>query len=292
MIISIWGADNQVNYIPLFQYEQHNYGSQSVLSPSMGMLIQGETFQIVGIYSQHLFQKELSFSYPDKYHTIEFLSENRWGRHQMISIFKSASEEPVTGGLHTFQLASVWGYELVSRDNFKFVLGTGIGVSDFGIEMSDGQPLPVIPLPLIRINTHSSWLDTKFDFITGPNFEFVVAPKEKLRLKGDLRIDNFRDSRDLLFKLTSEYRFFSQDDPIGDFAGVAIGIAGDNLAFDLAKEEEIFDYNYYSIFSELDLTLLKFTGGYTFKNREMYREEDKIEFEDGFTFSIQALYQF
>lgn len=256
------------------------------------MLVQGESFQVIGLYSQHLFQEELSNSYPDKSHSIEFLAENYKGRHQFINLFKSDSDEPLTGGLHTFQLASVWGYELVRRDNFKFVLGTGIGVSDFGIEMSNGDPLPVIPLPLIRMKSHSKWLDTKFDFITGPNFEFVIGPQQRVRLKGDVRIDQLRDSRDMIFNLSSEYRFFSETDPIGDFAGISFGLSSDNLSFDLAKEDEVFDYNYYSIFSELDLSLLTISGGYTFKNREMYREEEKIEFEDGFTFSIQALYQF
>ena len=60
----------------------------------------------------------------------------------------------------------------------------------------------------------------------------------------------------------------------------------------LGKKEEIYDYQYYALYGEIDFTLLKLTGGYTFKNREMYCEENKFDRNDGYIFSIQALYQF
>ncbi len=292
MTLSLTAFSKKVNYIPLIQYEQHNYGSQKIFSPSFGILAVARDFQVIGIYSTPFFKDVLSNNYPDQYHTIDFLAELWKGKHKFINLLKSESDQPITGGLHTFQFASVWGYEIISKESFKFVLGTGLGISDFGIEMSNGKPLPIIPLPLIRMKTQSPWLVSKFDFITGPNLEFLLAPKEKVRLKGDLRIDKFRDNRDLIFDLSLHYRFFSEKDAMGDFAGLALGLSNNNLAFDLADKDKVFDYHYNSLYTELDLSLLKISSGYTFKNREMYGEDDKINFAYGFTFSIQALYQF
>lgn len=292
LFLSLFGNTNKVNYIPLMQYEHLNYGGQTIYSPAGGLLVMGSNFQVVGIYSNYHFKNDLSNSYPDQFHSLDFLAESFRGRHHFVSLLKSESDKPISGGLHTFQLASVWGYEIVSRENFQFVLGSGIGISDFGIDMSNGKPLPLIPLPLIRMKSNSKWLNTKLDFITGPNFEFIIAPQKQTRLKGDFRIDNLRDERDIIFDLSGHYRFFSSTSSMGDFAGLAIGLANNNIAFDLAEKDEIFDYHYYSLYSELDLSFLKISGAYTFKNREMYREEEKINFDDGFTFSIQALYQF
>jgi len=87
---------------------------------------------------------------------------------------------------------------------------------------------------------------------------------------------------------------------MGDLAGIALGIKNDNYgAFklgeydrNLVEEDESIEIHYNALFGELDLTLLKITGGYAFNGRELYREEDTGNLGDGYFLSIQGMYQF
>lgn len=294
IVISIsLSADNQkLNYIPLFAWEQLDFSSQKLNTLSSGMIVQGNDMQIISLYKQHNFKQNLKYSYPKKYHSIEFLYEKNYANSQFLTVVKSDSDEPFSGGLHTFQIAAVWGFRLFKNNNLNLILGGGMGVSDFGIEISEGEPLPTIPLPLIRAKYQAKLLTASLDFITGPNFNFVVAPRNKLRINADLRIDNLRDERDLIFDLAAKYRFFSKEHELGDFAGISFGLKNDNRSFDLAKKDDKYDLHFYSLYGEIDFTLIKISAGHTFKNREMHQEEFKFDLDDGFFFAIQALYQF
>jgi hypothetical protein len=281
-----------LHYIPLSSWQLQSLGSQQLSSPAVGLIIQEDDLQIIGFYQTHKFNKALDFDFPQEYHSLSFMLEKKVNRHQYISFFSSDSDQPVSGGLHTFQAASVWGYSLLTGQKLELILGGGIGISDFGIELANGDPLPIIPLPLIRAKYRSSLLAAACDFITGPSFELLFAPERQIRLKSELRIDNLRDLRDLIFDLSLHYRFFAKDHALGDFAGISVGLKNDNLSFDLAEKNDVYDLHYYALYGEIDFTLLKVTAGHSFKNREMYREQDKFELEDGFFFAIQALYQF
>lgn len=284
-----------VHLIPLLQYDYLSLDEQEIKSSSAGLIIQSDDVMFVGIYTRHFYQDDLLFDYPKDYHTIDTLLDGKYGRHQYIGIFKSESDKPVSGGLSTYQAAAVYGYELIHGGNLSLVLGGGLALGDFGIEDSEGDPWPVIPVPLVRMNYNSRFISTKFEFLTGPNFSFTVAPQSKVRLRGDFRMDNSRDVRDIIFEVALAWRFFSPESEIGDFAGVALGFKNDNYgAFMIGDTDgdESVESHYYAIFAELDLSLLKITGGYAFEGRELYREEIKRDTGEGYFVSVQGLYQF
>ncbi len=292
-----------VNYIPLAQYDHLSLDKQTVKSPGAGLVVQGKDVMFVGLYTRHILKEEPQCDYPDAFHSIDTLLDGRAGRHQYLVLFKSESNEPVYGGFNTFQSALMYGYEFVSTEHTSFIFGGGIAVSDFGIDMPNGEPWPVIPVPLIRYKYDGSWLYTSFDFITGPNLNMVVGPKSQFRLTVDTRMDEFRDERDILFECTLGYRFFPVDHEMGDFAGVAVGFKNDNYgAFELNEryadftcdddETESLEIHYYAVFATLDITLLKISGGYAFGGRELCRKEEKRDLGDGYFVSIQGLYQF
>ncbi|MCF7814620.1 MAG: hypothetical protein K9N40_09085 [Candidatus Cloacimonetes bacterium] len=289
-----------INYIPLVKYDFLSLDAQNIHSPGCGLVIMSKNTMFVGLYTQHKFEKSLRLDYPATYHSIDILFDASKGRHQYLGIFKSESDQPVYGGLHTFQASAAYGYELIQKKNLSLVLGGGIAVSDFGIEVSDGKPLPVIPVPLIRAKYESQFIKTKFEFLTGPNFDLTIGPQSQFRWVNECRLDQFRDSRDLIFESTLNYRFFPIDHQMGDFAGIAVGIKNDNYgAFDLGEhnknypeDEETFETHYNSVFGVLDLTLLKITGGYAFNGRELYREEDTEDTGEGYFLSIEGMYQF
>jgi hypothetical protein len=200
--------ENSLNYIPIAGWEYQNFNSQKINSTTLGMIVQRNDLQIISLYKIHNFSKNLEFDYPTQYHSMEFLIQKDFRKHQFLTVFKSDSDKPVSGGLHTFQMALLWGYRLIEKKQIELILGSGIGISDFGIEMSSGEPLPTIPLPFIRAKYHANMLSATCDFITGPNFNFVIAPESQIRLNANLRIDNLRDERDLIFDIAMKYRFF------------------------------------------------------------------------------------
>jgi hypothetical protein len=293
-------AKDGVHFVPLLKYDFLSLDSQNIHSPGIGLVVMSDEVLFVGLYTHHSFGEPLLFDYPGVYHSIDVLLDGRKNRHQYLGIFKSESDQPVYGGLRTYQTAIAYGYELVHRRNYSFVLGGGLAVSDFGIERSNGEPWPLIPVPLIRMKYRSRWFETKFEFLTTPNIDLTIGPKSRFRFIGACRMDQFRDIRDLIFECALAYRFFPVDHPMGDFAGISVGVKNDNYgAFDLGdheavylEEDESIEIHYCAVFGMIDLSLLKITGGYAFSGRELYREEDTRELGEGYYLSIEGMVQF
>jgi hypothetical protein len=220
------------------------------------------------------------------------LLDGTQGNHHYLVLFKSEADKPLLGGLESFQTAAVYGYRLLDTQHNSLVLGAGLAVSDFGIELEDGRPWPLIPVPLVRFNHESRLLSASFDFITGPNLSFTLMPESRVRLKTDMRVDQFRDIRDLIFETELIYRFFGKDHPTGDFAGISVGIKNEGYGFAAEEKDEPVEFNYYSVFGTLDITLLKFTGGYVFDSRERYNGDDSCKLGKGYFLSLEGMYQF
>ncbi len=288
------------HYIPLLKYDFLSLDSQNIHSPGAGLVIQSDEVLFVGLYTRHSFKEPLLFNYPEVYHSIDILYDAQKNRHQYLGIFKSESDQPVYGGLKTFQTAVAYGYELIHRQNYSLVLGGGLAVSDFGIELSNGKPWPLIPVPLIRMKYSSKRIETKFEFLTTPNIDLTIGPQSQFRFIGECRMDQFRDIRDLIFECSLAYRFFPVDHPMGDFAGISVGVKNDNYgAFDLGdyevvylEKDESIEIHYNAVFGTIDFTLLKITGGYAFNGRELYREVDTRDIGEGYFLSIECMYQF
>lgn len=284
-----------VQIVPLAQFENLSLTSQHIQSSSVGLLINSEDVQFAGLYTQHVFEEPLQYDFPRRYHTIDSLLDVKDGRDQYIGIFKSESDQPVSGGINTFQAAAVYGYEMIREPHLSFVLGGGIAVGNFGLKTSDGKNWPLIPVPLVRMNYQSHWLDAKFEFLTSPNLGFTLAPKDRVRLTGDFRMDQMRDSRDFIFELALAYRPYSGQDEKGDFAGLSIGFKNDNYgAFQLGHkdEKESIEVHYKTVFVEIDVSVLKITAGYAFDGRILYRETQQQDMGKGSFLSVQGMYPF
>lgn len=284
-----------VQIVPLAQFENLNLTSQSIQSSSAGILINSTDVQFVGLYTQHVFEEPLDYDFPRRYHTIDTLLEVKHGRDQYIGFFKSESDKPVSGGINTYQTAVVYGYEIINKAKMSLVLGGGIAVGNFGIKTPDGKNWPLIPVPLLRMNYHSDWLDAKFEFVTSPNLSFTLAPKDRVRLTGDFRMDQMRDSRDLIYEVALIYRPYSDQYEMGDFAGLSMGFKNDNYgAFKLGHEgeDESLEAHYKALFVAIDVTVLKITAGYVFDGRLLYRETEKQDMGEGYYISVQGMYPF
>lgn len=284
--------DRGYNIIPIAIYRYLSLDSQIVYSPGAALAIKGNKNLFVGSYKYTQFKEDPLFNVPKTYHEIDFLGDIHQGSWNTLLIFKSRSDKPVAGGLRTFQLGTAVGYNLFFGNTASIIIGGGIAVSDFGVVLPNGKPLPVIPVPLIRYSNEWKLLKLSFDFLTGPNVSLTLAPQKKIRVTADVRMDRFRDAGDIIFESILWYRFFDSSHKLGDFAGIGVGMKRDELAFDLANRSDAFSVQYNSAFAVLDLSLLKIQAGLTFNAIERHGDDFKTTINNGFFIEFQLLYQF
>jgi hypothetical protein len=224
--------------IPL-GYDFMRLGEQSIHRPAIGAgFLLGEQdlpfieverrFFGMALYQPFFLSDKPQAGLPTQFHQIDAIFDGRFNRHQLLFIFKSAADKPVAGGLNTFQTGFGWGYEVIRQPNVSLILGAALGISDFGFT------LPVLPLPLIRFGIDTQWFVSSFDFLTGPNLDFTIAPKERFRFTADMRMDHYRNIRDLICEFTLWYRFFDDRHRLGDFAGIGMGFKNDSIGFNLS----------------------------------------------------------
>ncbi|MDX9801610.1 MAG: hypothetical protein RBT69_09770 [Spirochaetia bacterium] len=285
-------AEEKIMYIPLGGYEYAALESRALQSPSLGAMIIGEDFFISGIYKHGSFSEKTPPGYPEHYHSIDTMLEAHKGRHQILSCFKTESDQPVAGGWATFQTTAIYNYQMISSENFNFRLGLGAALGDFGIDMEDGSNWPLIPVPFLGIEYSSRIIKADFSFVVGPNLSITIFPESKIRLSGEAEVNNYRDLQDLIFKAALHYRFFSGEDSADDFAGISAGIKNSSFSFTPGGSDKSYEFQYYSVFTELDLTLLKVSGGYAFNGQERLGEERPSKTGNGYFISLQAMYQF
>ena len=263
--------------IPMVDYQALVTDEQSLSIPGVGLLVLSGDNVFVGQYARSVYTDAPGDYNGDVYHAIDVLYDGAIGRHRIVSLFGAASDRPVTGGLHTCQAATVYGYEVVAHPRTSIVLGGGVAVSDFGIETPSGDPWPVIPVPFIRASYTAPLFACSFDFITGPNLQLAVAPEHDFNLVLDMRIDQYRDIRDLIYEVVAGYRFLS------------IGFKNDVLSSVPFREDEAIETSYYAVFATVDLMVLSVTAGYAFDSRLRHEVGVIEKTGDGFFLAAQVL---
>ena len=285
-------SEDSNGYIPVGGYEYVALDSQAVQSPGVGTIFLGANSTFSGIYKYNELSEKTPQGYPETFHTIDIMFEAHTDRHQIVSSFLSESDQPVAGGLATFQAAAIYIYQLLKNEELTLSLGLGAAVGDFGIDRKDGKPWPLIPVPFIRMEYNSDIIEGEFSFVSGPSLYFTVFPERRFRFSGMMSMDEFRDFRDLIFDASLQYRFFAEDDSKNDFAGISAGVRNSKLRCTPGGFDDTYEIQYYSVFSELDLSFLKISSGYAFGGRERIGEAQPIKSGEGYFLSLQAMYQF
>ncbi len=284
---------NATQVLPLAQYESLNLASQVVQSISAGIAVQNDNLLMVAMLNGSTFDEPLSNTSAANLYTLDTLVDAHIGRHQVIASLQSEADQPFAFHWQDVQLGLAYGYEIVAQPNVSVVAGGGLAYGDFGLETSAGKNWPLLPIPLLRVNYRSNIADAKFEFLTTPNLTVTLAPNSPLRFSGDVRFDQLRSARDIIFEAALHYRFFTPDHAYGDFAGVAIGLKNDHFSsYSLMDDVAPAELQYMAAFVSLDATLVKVTTGYAFANRIYQEEKDEQAFGDGFYVSVQGMLAF
>jgi hypothetical protein len=294
-------AENQVSFIPLASYNYIRLNEQTAHSPNFGFgFMAGDygnpytgihrSFFAVSLYQPAFFTNGVADS---AYHQIDVLLDGRIERHNFFGLFHSASDRPVEGGLHTFYAGAAYGYEIIRRDAVSFIVGVTLTIGDFGIDMSNGDPFPVFPMPYIRLGFDTQWLDMSFDYLLGPNMKFAIAPESRISFTADMHMDHYRSIEDLIGAWTLWYRLFAKDSKLGDAAGIGIGVKNSTFDFYLAAgRDNTFEMQTSAVFTCLDFTVLRIEGGYVFDSRYLRNGEKTMSPGKGFYISLHGTYKF
>jgi hypothetical protein len=247
-------------------------------------------FTGLAAYQPFIFTEEFP-EVPKMLHQIGGMFDARVKRHQILAIFQANSDIPVFGGINTFQFGAGYGYEIIRRPKVSLILGAVLGVRDFGITLPSGDPWLLMPLPLIRFGVDTRWFTASFDFITGPVFNFTIAPKERIRFTGDMRMETYRSIADLNGEFTLWYRLFKPDYKLGDFAGIGVGFKNDVTGFDLSAgiQAKTFELQRSSVFATIDLSILKIQGGWVINSNYLLDGKKTGSPGNGFFLSVQGM---
>jgi hypothetical protein len=242
------------------------------------------------LYQTYIFTESMPHGIPKQFHQISAIFDGRLERHQLLFIFQSASDKPLSG-LNTVQAGAGWGYEVIRRPQVSLILGAALCVSDFGITLPSGDPWPVLPLPIIRFGIDTHWFASSLDFITSPNLEFTIAPKEKIRLTGGMEMHRYRSIADINCEYTLWYRLFSAEHKLGDFAGIGIGFKNETAVFALSVDvkADTFELRQSSIFAVIDLSILQIRAGWVFDSEYIVDDKKAGDPGKGFYISIQGM---
>jgi len=288
--------------VPLLSYEYLSFDRQSIHSPGQGILFtrgnmtpplseRRDSLLIAGIFRQYFIQEERKW-YPAVFHSINFMIDRRIGRHLFLGLVAAESDKPFYGGIRTFISGPGYGFEFIRTENISLTLGVGLGVGYFGIELPNGEPLSVMPIPIVRFNMETSWINLSFEFLTRPGLNITLFPQHRIRLINSFGVNQFRDIRDLLFDITLMYRFFSSDSNFGDFAGIGIGVKNWAFGFPLAEDGKSYEVVYNSIYGLIDLSFLRISGGYSFNGMEIFDLNRRRDIGNGFFINVTLAWQF
>ena len=287
---------------PFLNYEYLSFDGQSVHSPGEGILYtkgnmnpslseERDSLLIAGMFKQYFIQ-EAEDGYPELAHGINAMIDRKIKRHLFLGIIAAESDKPFYGGLRSFIGGPAYGYEFIRTENVSLILGIGVGVGDFGIELPNGKPLPVMPLPIARFNVYTSLLNLSFEFLKKPELNITLFPEYKIRLVSSFGVNQYRDIRDFLYDVSLNYRFFSKDSKLGDFAGIGIGVKNGGFGFPLAESGKSYELIYNSVYGLIDLSFLRISGGYSFNGIEIYDIDRKKDIGNGFFVNAVLAWQF
>jgi hypothetical protein len=286
------GPSIQPIQMPLAQFDRLQSDTDSIGLSSIGFYSQTENSRFIALYAHTSINAALPDNLPTQYHSIDVLAETKNDRHQYLGIFKSDASKPVSGGLHTFNAAAVYGYQFIQQSDLSLVIGSGLALGDFGIKTHRGDIWPIIPVPLLRASYQGNWLTAELEFLTSPNLDLRITPSQRLSLNNSLRFDELNSWRDLVFDSNLAYQLLPNKHSLSDLAHLSIGIKNDHIgSFSIGdgQQEEKLQAQYYALYSGVDLTLLKLTIGHNFNSQWRYQKHDSQARKNGYFVSFQAM---
>ena len=249
---------------------------------------QPDSILLSASYAPTIFNNGIGDDEVKMLHSLSFVGSVGFNKNLLMALVSSNGEIPfsdirsVIGGL-------LYSRDLIKTDKLSFSLGAGIVFGDFDLNIK-GFDIYVIPLPLFSLNYYSNICDLSLSLMGPPSFRFTFFPKKMFRFKGSLGIMNFDSIRDLTFDFAFVCYPLNKTSA-GDFLSIALGIMNDETSFVL-KDKKEYGWQHYSVYAELDASLVSFKAGYNFNGKNLIDEEAVSDLYKGIFATIHAMYFF
>ncbi len=166
-------------------------------------------------------------------------------------------------------------------------MGGGIFVGDF--QLGD-MKIHALPLPTVCFNFKTAIVTGSFDLIGSPNLAFTFFPEGKFRIIGSLGTVGLRSINDLCGDIAFKYYPFPKQRLL-KFLNFMVGGYNNEMSYAL-KSDEIYEYQFYGVYSGFDLGILTAKAGYNFCGTQMIDSKKVGTLDNGFYLSIQIAYSF
>jgi len=290
--------DPFILFIPV-SYDYARLEEQTLHSPVavIGFMLgkQGVPFneverRFLGIaqYQPFIFTETLQDNLPKQFHGISAMLDGRIKRHQILAIFQTISDRPMSG-LNTFNIGAGWGYEVIRKTHVSLILGAALMVGDLNIM---GISSPVLPMPFFRFGLDTKWFVSSIEYVGYPHFAFTVAPKERIRFTADMQMQSYGSIADLNCNFTLWYRLFTAAHKMGDFAGIGAGFKNEVLGFNLSNEymANTFGLQKASVFAAVELfSAIQIQGGWVINSNYLIDGKKAGGAGNGFFLSISGM---
>jgi len=290
--------EGEMHYYPLLQWNTRIWEDQSTGSVGGGLIAQGgidDSLQLVALFSRVTFDSPSGGDQSDPCYTVDSLMVRQKGKHRFISLLKSYADRPVIGGIGTFSFISGYGYNVLNGDHSSLWIGGSLAVSDWGDVLGNGSQAYLLPLPFIHYDLKTRLMEASADFTTSPLFDLTLAPESRFHINGSAILTDMGNLWDggMKYDLSAEYRFFDENHPLGDFAGIKAGFQAEDTEYVIqSRDGETLNYSWKALYGTLDLSLLEITGGYLLDGREQGGDGYENHLGQGFFCHIQLAYAF
>lgn len=269
-------VEADVVVVPIAGVERYSLDKRTIARPMVAVQARSASASDTGMLSAswtaHI-REGASSPGPDEYHDASLFATYRRGRGQMLGVFRGASDEPVVGGVRTFQAGVAFAYDAWSGARSRLSLGGGVAGGGLGVELPDGTDVLVAPFPVVRWTWASESVSAGVDFVTSPSVNVSVR-HGRSRMEGTAGFSGLRDARDLDFDVSAGMRLFDSTDRWGDVAGVYAGFRNTSWHFRRGNGAE-YDANCYAPYMRVDLALVQLSAGYGFGGRERFDGKER-----------------
>jgi hypothetical protein len=259
--------NSRLIFMPIFSYNLLSFENVKLHTPTAGLslikanALSQELFSISAIYNMNIVNG-IQSDYKNIYHNVIMSVQEKIKRHSIIGAFIATTDKPLYGGLHTFNGIASYSYDLINGEHFSMDLGGSLIFIDIGINLPDGTPWLIWPLPSVSLQWEYEWVG--FNIL--PGIQLTIAPRKPVSFILSRKSHEFDAS--LWFSR------FMKDRPETEIFGLGIGVKNASSEV-VSADGDTYGINYYSVYGSLRiLRFFQINGGWAIGGKERYGKKN------------------
>lgn len=211
-------------------------------------------------------------------------------KDSFVGMLASSGEVPFSH-IKTVTGALLYTHQFIKSEHVTFTLGGGLVVGDFGINIK-GYDLYFFALPVFNFSYSNNIFTTSISLMGPPSVSLTLFPKAMFRVKASAGLAGFKSIRDLTFDCALVYyplTFASEG--MKELLTISAGVTNKHASY-ILKNNTKYSLQYYSVYGEVNASLVTVRCGYNFDGRKFINLQPDGEMYKGLFASLSAIYMF